>query len=108
MMTRNGVIYDLTCSPYYIIIGNTSFYFSSKNHLEKFTEKLYEHRDSIKNSLSNRFGMTVELNILADIILYDKVETRGFFIIHEGVKIKCRKDIILSGTKVTKRNLQKP
>lgn len=104
MMTRNGVIYDLTCSPYYIIIGKTSFYFSSKNHLEKFTEKLYENRDNIKLSLSNRFGMDIQFNTLADIILYDKVETRGFFVIHEGVKYKCRKDIILSGEKVMSKN----
>lgn len=104
MMTRNGIVYKLELSPYTITIDETTFYFSSKNHLEKFTEKLTENRELIGYSLSKRFGFNINIELLADIVLYSKVETRGFLIIHKGGTYLCKKDIILSGGKVTKKN----
>ena len=96
-MTRNGIVYNLYESPYLIGLNGITFYFSSKNHLEKFTEKMTENRDLISYSLSKRFGITISVNMIADITLYAKIETRGFLIKHKGDYYTCKKDIILSG-----------
>lgn len=104
MMTRNGIVYKLELSPYTFTIDETTFCFSSKNHLEKFAEKLTENRELIGYSLSKRFGFNINIKLLADIVLYSKVETRGFLIIRKGETYLCKKDIILSGGKVTKKN----
>ena len=103
-MSRNGIVYNLNISPYRITIDDLTFYFSSINHLEKFSEKLNENRKIIKHSLSMRFGFTVNITLLADIVLYSRVETRGFLITSNGRIYQCKKDIILSGGKVTKMN----
>lgn len=103
-MTRNGIIYNLKLSPYIIGLNDITFYFSSQNHLEKFTEKLTENREVINYSLSKRFSLTIDVHVLADLILYAKVETRGFLIKHKGEFYTCKKDIILNGVKVTKKN----
>nr|DAI89899.1 MAG TPA: hypothetical protein [Caudoviricetes sp.] len=103
MMTRNGIVYDLKLSPYYITIDEVTFYFSSKNHLEKFTEKLTENREVINYSLSKRFGVNINFKILNDIVLYSKVETRGFLIKHKGEAYSCKKHIVLNGVILTKK-----
>lgn len=104
MMTRNGIVYKLELSPYKATVEGVTFMFSSVNHLEKFLEKLGENRELITYSLSKRFGFSVNLSILNDIVLYAKVETRGFLIEHKGVYYSCKKDIILSGGILTKKN----
>ncbi len=78
--------------------------FSSINHLGKFMEKLNENRDTISYSLSKRFGVNVNFALLSDIVLYSKIETRGFLINHKGVFYTCKKDIILNGATLTKKN----
>lgn len=104
MMTRNGIVYKLDLSPYKVTVDETTFCFSSKNHREKFTEKLIENRELIEYSLSRRFGFNINIKLLADIVLYSKVETRGFLIIRKGETYLCKKDITLSGGKVTKKS----
>ena len=103
-MTRNGIVYDLRKSPYIFEHNEFTYYFSSVNHKEKFLEKLRENRELINYSLSKRFGCNVDFNLLSDIVLYSKVETRGFLIKHKGDFFKCKKDIILNGEKATKKN----
>ena len=104
MMTRNGIVYKLELSPYKVTVEGVTYMFSSVNHLDKFMEKLNENRDTISYSLSKRFGVSVNLIILSDIVLYSKVETRGFLISHKGESYSCKKDIILSGVILTKKN----
>ena len=108
MITRNGIVYDLRLSPYSIKIGDVTYYFSSKNHLEKYSEQLYDNRNAIRISLSGRFGIDVNLSLLADIVLYGKVETRGFFIVCKGVPYLCRKNITLNGETLTEKHSQQP
>lgn len=104
MMTRNGIVYDLKLSPYKATVEGVTYIFSSVNHLDKFMEKLNENRDVISYSLSKRFGVLINLAILSDVVLYSKVETRGFLISHKGVCYSCKKDIILNGVILTKKN----
>lgn len=103
-MTRNGIEYKLELSPYKATVDGVTYIFSSVNHLDKFIEKLGENREIINYSLSKRFGFSVNLNILNDIVLYARIETRGFLIEYKGVYFSCKKDIILSGGTPTKKN----
>lgn len=104
MMTKNGVCYDLTKSIYHYKIGNLTFVFSSQLHLDKFKKKYKENRDIINYSLTKRFNFTVNVSQLADIVLYRKIETRGFLIIADDGKHLCQKSIILNGVEVTIQN----
>ena len=96
-MTRNGIEYNLNISPYFCIKNDVKFVFSSQTHLNKFKENIYKNRDNMRESLSRRYGISSNINLLADIVLYKKIETRGFLIISEGVSYTCQKQIILDG-----------
>lgn len=103
-MTRNGVVYNLKKSPYTVEENGIKFYFSSKNHMEKFNENLIENRNVLTYSLHKRFKTWLINNELYDLVLYSKVETRGFLVTIEGVDYACLKEIVLSGvSKMHKR-----
>lgn len=106
MISRNGVYYDLQLSNFRYKVGDLTFVFSSQLHLDKFKKKLKENRDIINYSLSKRFKMAVDVSQLADIVLYRKIETRGFLIITGEGKQLCQKCIIFNGGKVTTPNFK--
>ena len=107
-MTKNGIEYNLAITPYRFTSNyGFTFCFSSKNHLSKFIEMKREHRTKINVSLTNRFGFGIRLNEIADIVLYKKIENRGFLIqLAGGNEITCLDNITLSG--VTKIKLDCP
>ena len=80
MYTRDGICYDLNKSIYKSTQNGVTFVFSSKLYKEKFESKLKEHRESINKSLSNRFRISIDVSTLADVVLYMKIEKRGFLI----------------------------
>lgn len=103
MLTRNGVCYDLERSSYRCTIDGLTFVFSSRLHLDKFKAKYREHREIIANSLTRRFNIAVDVYRLADIVLYKKIETRGFLIVtHEGIKLWQENIIYVGGTAIHK------
>lgn len=105
MKTRNNVYYDLELTEFIWVDENgIAYHFSSMLHLGKFCDSLQEQRDIKNYSLSKRFGFTVINNILADIIWYTHCETRGFLIKYNGESFTCKKDIILNGGILTKKN----
>ncbi len=102
---RNKIYYDLSKSPYFVKNSTATFYFSSNLHLEKFISRCATNRSSINNSLKKRFGFNIEMNAIADIILYKKIENRGFRIkTHDGGLANCLDNIILSGDNRTSIN----
>ena len=103
-MTRNKIEYDLYISPFSYKLNETIFYFSSFNHLEKFKECINENRKALTLSLSNRFKVKSNFHLLFDLVLYSKIETRGFLVKLEGVEYTCLNDIILGGEKVTNQD----
>lgn len=101
MISRNGVCYDLNMSSYRYRVDNLTYVFSSKLHLEKFKKKFKENRDIINHSLSNRFNIDVDVSQLSDIVLYRKIETRGFLIVTVEGKELCLNNITYGGGVVT-------
>lgn len=107
-LTRNGIAYDLTKTPHTVeIIYNENstkveYCFSSQLNVNKFNDKLIQHRTRIKESLSNRFGLQVENNLLSDLVLYSKCESRGFFLrINDEEEYRCLSSIKLDGKNQT-------
>lgn len=98
-VTRNGIYYNLKKSTYIVTKNNIKFYFSSMKHLEKFNKQLEENRDTISYSLYKRFKLWVKIDELCDLSLYSKIESRGFFVVIEGVEHVCLKNLILDGAK---------
>ena len=84
MLSRRGVCNDLKTSPfiYNVLYDNDTidFIFSSKTNMNKFEERKLDNRVNISRSLTGRFKLNISMDILADIVLYQKIEHRGFLI----------------------------
>lgn len=103
-LTRSKVAYDLNISPHSTEIEygecKIKFIFSSDLYRRKFLEKLEDNRKSINESLSNRFGYVITVDMISDLKLYSSVEKRGFLIFKDGEKIECRNSITLDGNQM--------
>lgn len=101
MLSRRGVTYDFESSPYVYELfyenNKIEFVFSSKLHYNKFNEKYLTYRDKIAISLSKRFNLNISMSILSDILLYRKIENRGFLIKYNDEVIKWLNIIELDG-----------
>ena len=106
MKSRNGIFYDLNFSTYKVNEKGLTYVFSSELHRNKFNMKKIENRENICRSLSKRFKIKIELSILADIVLYQKIETRGFLVVLEDGTKLCQNDLILDGEKAMLRSLK--
>lgn len=103
-MTRGGIEYNFKISPFkYTTDNKITFVFSSKKHLKSFIERYENNRKRINDSLSNRFNFYLELNSLADCVLYAQIEQRGFLIIKDGTEYKCQNTIKFVGENPTKK-----
>ena len=102
--TKRGIFLNLKKSPYTTTIYyddiEIKYYFSSSLYNSKFEIERDLNREWINNSLSKRFKLDFESNLLCDINLYSKVEKRGFYIVVNGQEILCLNSIRLDGNKV--------
>lgn len=107
-ITRNGVCYDLKNTPYVLEIeyggAPVKYSFSSELYRGKFQERIKSNREKINSSLTNRFGMPIEFNMLADVNLYATVEKRGFCVRVNDEVMTCLEKMRLGGENLTTRN----
>ena len=103
-LTRNNIAYKLEESPYLLDVPyegySLIYFFSSALYRDNFYKRFVENREKINASLSNRFGVKVENDALGDLVLYSKIEKRGFLIGLGKEKATCQESIILNGAKV--------
>jgi len=106
MKTRNGVYYDLTKSTYKFVVPDTkmTFVFSSDLHLIKFEDQYSINRHNFNLKLRSRYRVNIEAKVLPDLLLYQKIETRGFLVVNEEGEILCQESLILNGEKATLRS----
>ena len=108
-LTRNGVAKDLSKSPYIfteIVNGEQlDIYFSSKLHMNNFIQKRNENYNMIYNYIYKRFKYRVDCRMLADLNLYTKIETTGFYIKINHKEYVCPDRIILDGDSKMKESL---
>lgn len=95
MLTKNGVCYDLPNSPFVYEWRGMAYFFSSRNHMEKFLREVRKREEWLNDSLSRRFKCTVYLPILADVQLYTQIETRGFYISCKGTEYVSPSSIVI-------------
>lgn len=92
-------------SSYYCTIDGISYYFSTNSRLNRFLARYKENRILLSNKLSIRYKCYIQLNLLADIDLYMRVETKGFYIVDNmGREYKWPSQIMLNGVKMMKLN----
>lgn len=104
MLTRNGIERDLIKSPYTFTTNSITYFFSSKMYLEKFMAECDINRDSMYYNLYRRFNCKVKITELYDLVLYSKIEKRGFLVKHKGVYFDCLNNIILDGVQRISKN----
>lgn len=90
-ITRGGVYYDLNESDFeYRFFPKPGieliFVFSSMNHCIKFSQQVRDYIHSFNSLLRNRYEVNPELTVYPSVILYRKLETRGFKMYWNG---KC-------------------
>lgn len=109
-LTRRGVCHKLEYSPYnftYIHKGKVvTLNFSSKLHLDNFTKLRCKNFAMIYNHIYKRFKFKMDCRLLSDCNLYNKIETRGFYIKYNNKDFLCRHNITLSGDYEMKKNLE--
>ena len=109
-LTRNGVAKNLEYSPYifteFIDGDQVDFYFSSKLHLNNFIEKRTENYNMLYNHIYKRFKFKVNCRMLADCNLYQKVETRGFYIKINNKEFLCPNKLTLNGESKMSKSLE--
>jgi hypothetical protein len=106
MKTRNGIYYDLSKSTYKFKVPDTNitFIFSSDLHLLKFEEQYLNNRYDYNLKLTVRLKIPIIMKVVPDVVLYRKIETRGFLLIDEGGQKICQENVQLNGEKVTRKN----
>ena len=87
-MTRNGIEYNLSISPYTLEKNGLTFYFSSKRNLKTFEDTLTEFINLECEKLSKKYKMKISaynygslVNILS-VVLYKRIEKRGFLVLN--------------------------
>lgn len=107
-LSRGGVAYDLSLSPFRVKLNygedKITFKFSSELNVGRFENKIKEHRETINKSLSNRFNIGIDIPVISDIVLYSKIEKRGFLVLINGEEYKCQNIIKLTGVKKIQKN----
>lgn len=90
-MTRRGVYYDLKESPYVFPIfennHNALFVFSSKNNLERFSNRQEDYLSLETNKLKSFYKTNFQGDIFLLIRLYKSIEKRGFLIYYDDKEI---------------------
>lgn len=102
MITRRGIFHNLRESFYYTIItyssGTLTYYFSSKNYLNKFLEERAGFQYEIREKFSKKYGFCFSnFELFADLVFYKSIEIRGFRIMKDGREFQCPENLILSG-----------
>lgn len=113
--TKRGIYHNLKESNYIVSNGEIIFFFSSRVYLNKFMSCYNEHRETFLEQ-NKKIGIVPVLNMrtLADIILYNDTEKRGFCAWLKGVEISWTEIHRYALRKMTEKNtldwyeMQKP
>ena len=99
-MSKRGICYTLSSSPYFVQYFDIKLFFSSKNYLEKFNETFETICARLQNEMLRRFGIDYDMSLLALLKAYRMVEKRGFYITVGGEPVTCQDQLLLCGTKL--------
>lgn len=87
-MKMRSIIYnDLNDSNYIFSYNNLDFYFSSRFYLEKFKNKYLDFLKDENDKLNIKFMGKIKCDEMILILLYKKIEKRGFKILKNGKEL---------------------
>lgn len=75
------VYHELRDSPYKISTGNFTYVFSSNFYMVKFAQEQLQWRRKLKAKMEALYLVKVYFDDYADLVLYSKIEKRGFRVI---------------------------
>lgn len=95
IMTRYGVERNLSISPFYVKTEEAIYYFSSLTHEKKFRKMFHVKHSEVNEYLNKKYGVNIKGDLLAELILYQKIETRGYRVEWKGCVFTCQNEIYL-------------
>lgn len=114
-ITKSGIYHNLKESHYTVSNSEAVFFFSSVVNLNKFLERYEEHRTAFDRKMKKFTGETpYNLSTLADVVLYETIEKRGFHCWVKGVVMDWQNVHEYALRKMTEKNsldwqkIQKP
>lgn len=79
--TERGIYHNLRESEYVASNGEVTLHFSSKLYLRKFIERCKNNRCKFKKRVERKEEeIPLNFDVLADLLLYEDIETRGFHV----------------------------
>lgn len=105
-MKRPIIYTDLWESTFVAEIENFVLYFSSLFYLQKFLDESADFRKKTEGRLVALYLMPVSLGDYTDLVLYHKIEKRGFFVVEKetGEVHKWLGTLKLNGVTKTKES----
>lgn len=89
--TRRGIYHNLMESEYTVSDNEIVFFFSSAFYRNKFLNTRTEHRKQVTRTMEKLLdGVAFQVDLLADLNLYETIETRGFYVTRKGRSSTCQ------------------
>lgn len=100
MKTAYGVYYNLAHSEWFYEVKGIRFVFSSEFYLNNFRDSYLDAVEKFNRSMNKMYKNKyyLEMDALALVRLYLRIEKRGFYLIIEGVEVTCLEDLAFVGT----------
>lgn len=99
-VSKRGIHYVLSQSPYCAHFPGLDMFFSSMNYLEKFQESYPHVRERLSNEFKRRFKLDCDTSRIAAVKTYLECEKRGFYVVVEGVPVEWPDHLELYGIKL--------
>ena len=78
-------------SEYTVSDNEIVFFFSSAFYRNKFLNTYKEHRNAVWRTMDKLLdGIPFNADLLADLNLYETIETRGFYVTLKGREVTCQ------------------
>lgn len=84
MKTIRGIYNNLNESEYDYTYNGVTYYFSSMLYKNKFIECLEDYIENETDKYSTKFKSNIDGDIVFGVILYSKIEKRGFRVVIDG------------------------
>lgn len=102
--TRRGVYHNLNESKYAISNTEIAFFFSSEYLMNKFLDNYESHRITFNDKIDKLMDTTLNMDMLADIKLYETTEKRGFKVSLKGANMNWQETNQYALRKMTEKN----
>lgn len=78
MKTKRGIYLNLKESEYYCNFKGLTFYFSSRQYLEKFINNVENYINTETMKMKVKYNIIISLDLFFMLSFYKKIEKRGF------------------------------